>query len=65
MNRHEEIAAKYGECLKAVDVLRCIPAIDCDKLTKEIVYTLIEEVQRGDTQGYEGVGAVPQEGNSQ
>lgn len=37
----EKAVEKYGECLKAVAVLRCIPTIDCDKLTKEVFYDLI------------------------
>lgn len=42
-NRREMLVNKYSECLRAIDVLRRIETIDCDKLTKQIMYQLIEE----------------------
>lgn len=48
MNKAEKegAIAKYGACLEAIDTLRCIRGIDCDKLTKAVVIQMIEDAER-------------------
>lgn len=45
-DERDMLAAKYGECFRAVDVLEQIPGIDCDKLRKEIILQITEEAER-------------------
>lgn len=42
--RRDEISKRYGECFRAIDILECIPSINCDKLRKKVAVALIEEI---------------------